>query len=579
MVMYPLVPLRTLSEQDIFIHKDKNRVILKRTIFLQFKGFLLTLEALDILLESLPSKSEVQGLSCPFNALLGQNHTRCASAHLSDDEFTTHIKCQCPSCQSNQWEIRVQSRYDVMENYVHFLRNHVLVEGINEILFYKTYADDSRIAHTICIKKSALKDAWADRPVWAEVIKGKSIFYKSICVVDIALKGIYGCISPREDFSNPADFDYIQEYGGSMKRYQSICFKPKQQTMVDYNLWKGFPLEPILGDIDPFLAFLYEALVEEEAKHVLDFFAHMIQKPYEKPRFCLVLKGGKGTGKNTVEQTLGKELLHASHYYRTSQAEHFFGQFNAHLITNILCVLQEFAWSKKSSYDSLLKEMITETSKAIDQKYKSQMMIDSYSRLVITSNEDWVVPAGGKDERRYCVITFPKEVSPALKSKLDALYAWKAKSPLVASAALMHYLTSRDLRAYSIDKAPHTKGLEEQKRHALKGIEEFVFQALSNGFFGSINDQGGHRNGYINLDHHKRIKRANLFGCFKKHFPQENMSAHTFHECMGQLIGTKQVISNGFYTEFLDLQSSIENFQVATGVKVISELNQWEGWS
>lgn len=167
-----------------------------------------------------------------------------------------------------------------------------MIEGRSGALFYKTYDDDNETATISVMNKDGVKDAWANKTVNVLILKKNDTSTLKINVGDIALKGIFNLISPSEQIIDNLTTTDLHKFGKSMKRYHNICFKPNQNTSQEFNLWKGFPVDDdAYGyDVSPFLDFIYEA-VGSEAEHILDFFAHMIQKPQEKPRYCLVFKG------------------------------------------------------------------------------------------------------------------------------------------------------------------------------------------------------------------------------------------------------------------------------------------------
>lgn len=572
------VLLQPVSKEDVFIKITPSSMILKRTLELEIAGHNITLEELDINVSHLLDGEKIEKLSCPIALLTHEPFKECAVAYSSKDKLTTFIKCSCSNCQKHNAVYIVQSRFDIMRRYIQFQNNFILVDGSAGALFYQTYQDDNAIFKVQAMKKDGVRDSWADKTINISVQKGSELYTKRINVVDLSLKGVHGCLSAKEILSDTKQQFYIDRYGNSMPRFHAICFKPNVITTKEYNLWKGFPVEPKSGNVMPFINFLYAAVGKEEGDHILDFFAHMIQKPEEKPRFCLVFKGAKGTGKNTIEEALGRDMLYGANYYRTSQTEQFFGKFNFHVAQNILSVLQELKWDSSKNHDSIIKDMITETSRSIEQKYMDQVMLDNFSRIIITTNELWAVPASSKDERRYCVISFPDEKTELLEKKIQAYYAWKNENPITAKQALMYFLLHRDLSAFSIDKAPQTRGLIEQLSYSLSGIDKFIYNALHNGYFGNINEKmNSSKNvGYLEVDKNLRVKRASLYGCFQFSFPKEiNISSTKFHERVTELIGSYKVNSNGSYVQLLDLKNSIELFEKATAVNVEADLINW----
>lgn len=570
--------IEQIKVEDIFTELNSNYAILRKTLEVEVDGEILTLELLDIKVETLPKGKKIEKISCPINLFTKHNHKDCATAYASKDNMSTYIKCKCPDCKASNLYYIIESRYGFLRNYVKFQKNHIMIEGRSGAIFYKTYDDDNETATISVMNKDGVKDAWANKTVNVLILKKNDTSTLKINVGDIALKGIFNLISPSEQIIDNLTTTDLHKFGKSMKRYHNICFKPNQNTSQEFNLWKGFPVDDdAYGyDVSPFLDFIYEA-VGSEAEHILDFFAHMIQKPQEKPRYCLVFKGSKGVGKNTVEEALGKDLLFTQNYYRTSQPEQFFGKFNFHVAQNLLSIMQELKWDNRKNYDSILKDMITETSRAVEQKFMDQVMFDNFSRVVITTNEAWAVPAKGKDERRYCVISFPDEKYPALDEKIKTYYKWKAEHGDIAKKALMYFLKMRDLSQFDIDKAPETRGLIEQKAYSLTGVDKFVHNALHNGYFGNINAK--HKSNsfdYLEVDKN-RIKSAELYGCFQNSFPSDASitNATQFHKRMEELIGAIKIKSNGVYSQFLDVQQSIKLFKESTDVDIDSKLDDW----
>src|SRR5437773_1759621 len=100
------------------------------------------------------------------------------------------------------------------------------------------------------------------------------------------------------------------------RQYDAIVFMPGVNTPGFYNLWKGFPIQPVAGDCSKFLKHIEEIICcgnEVVYGYVLNWFAHLFQRPAELPEVALVLRGLQGTGKGIVARAVGK-LVGASHF-------------------------------------------------------------------------------------------------------------------------------------------------------------------------------------------------------------------------------------------------------------------------
>lgn len=458
-----------------------------------------------------------------------------------------------------------------LKNYIDFKKSNILLADSKGAKFCKSFVDDDSVTELKLLAKSGIKDEWADRPVFLTTLKNDAPITITVNVVDLALNGY------KKYVSKILVSDDLKEFGGSMKRWHGLCFRPLEDTTQKYNLFKGFPISSIKGDITPFTKFLNIAIGKDEANIILDYFAHIYQKPQEKPRFALIFKGTKGVGKNTVEEMLGKGLLRNDNYYRSSQQEQFFGKFNSHLQQNLLSVMQELVWDGTSNYDSILKDMITERSRAVEKKFVDQEMMDNYSRIIMTTNADWVVPASGKEERRYCVISFPNEKPQELNEILFAkLYKWYDNG---GKEALMYEMVNRDISNFSINKAPETKGLAEQLAYSLDDIEKFCADGLRNGYFGNLHKANidNTNYAYCYTNDKMRIKRTKLYECFKSNNKGAILESQTaFHTKINKLLGSsKKKQSDGNYTQFLSLEESAKQFTEATAVKIELEHDTW----
>src|SRR5262249_54531653 len=171
-----------------------------------------------------------------------------------------------------------------------------------------------------------------------------------------------------------------------------------------YNLWRGFTCEPDPGKSwagfrDHMLSNIC-AGNNEHFNWVLAFLAHLVQRPWEKPGVSIVLRGEEGTGKGFFANVIGR--LCGTHYCVVSQAGHLTGRFNAHLAQALLVFVDEAFWAGDKAGEGALKHLVTDEELTIEGKFRDPIMVRNLSRLIIASNEKWVVPAGIQ-ARRWAV--------------------------------------------------------------------------------------------------------------------------------------------------------------------------------
>ena len=114
-----------------------------------------------------------------------------------------------------------------------------------------------------------------------------------------------------------------------------------------------------------------------------------------------VITGKQGCGKTVVGQVVGN--LFSSHYCLADDARYVSGQFNAHMENCLLLQADEGFWAGDKQAESRLKGLVTSSHQFIERKGIDPVKVKNFVHLMITSNNDWVVPAGF-EERRFCVI-------------------------------------------------------------------------------------------------------------------------------------------------------------------------------
>src|SRR5581483_3130098 len=139
---------------------------------------------------------------------------------------------------------------------------------------------------------------------------------------------------------------------------------------------------------------------EQLFRWVFGFFAHIVQRPRERLGIALVLRGKRGVGKTKVGEVIGS--LFPRHYFLVDDPRYVTGQFNAHMASCLLLQADEAVWAGDKSAEGRLKSLVTSAIHQIEAKGVDPIRLKNYIRLIMTSNEDWVVPAG-KDERRFAV--------------------------------------------------------------------------------------------------------------------------------------------------------------------------------
>jgi hypothetical protein len=269
------------------------------------------------------------------------------------------------------------------------------------------------------------------------------------------------------------------------RQYQGIEFHPDPNnepgSPLYLNLWSGFPVAPApkpdWRKYKTFRDHLRENVCcgnERLFKWVFGFFAHIVQRPRERLGIALVLRGKMGTGKTKVGEIIGS--LFPRHYFLVDDPRYVTGQFNAHMASCLLLQADEAVWAGDKAAEGRLKGLITAPMQQIEAKGIDPIRLNNYLRLIMTSNEEWVVPAG-KDERRFAVL----DVDPRCAKNHDYFAEMDAELAAGGLAHLLGDLLAFDLSSVYLREAPRTVALLEQKIRSLDSVNVWWFERLTSG--------------------------------------------------------------------------------------------------
>lgn len=195
--------------------------------------------------------------------------------------------------------------------------------------------------------------------------------------------------------------------------YENIDFLPPPCLVPPetYNLWKGFPIEKVKlypyekTELEPFFS-LVRLMANNDEKafnYLLDWNADIIQNAGRKTGIAVVIKGQQGIGKNTYA-CIQKKLFSQDYYVDTADPkEDIFGSYN-NLTTNKLLINFNETESKDTfANNSKIKDMITEPTENVREKYLKSIVVKSFVRLQFLSNNNIVVKLEDGD-RRFVIL-------------------------------------------------------------------------------------------------------------------------------------------------------------------------------
>jgi hypothetical protein len=267
------------------------------------------------------------------------------------------------------------------------------------------------------------------------------------------------------------------------RQYDGVEFFPNpdgaEGTPNYLNLWRGFSVTPSeSGSCAKFKDHLRVNVCQEDEGHfryLIGSLAHIVQRPRARAGIALVLRGGKGTGKTKVGEVVGS--LFAPHYFLVDDARYLTGQFNAHMASCLLLQADEAMWAGDKAAEGRLKGLITSDMQMVEAKGIDPIRMKNFVHVIMTSNEDWVVPASG-DERRFFVLDVGS------RCQRNNVYFAEIDDELDRGGRerLLYELLSFDLDQFNIYDTPQTKALLDQKIGSLSPLDEFWYGRLHDGY-------------------------------------------------------------------------------------------------
>lgn len=254
-----------------------------------------------------------------------------------------------------------------------------------------------------------------------------------------------------------------------------VTFQPNVELCPDtvFNFWQGYKVPAEEGDVGPFLHHVRQALCsgnEAVCDYLISWFAHMLQKPDEKPSVAILLKSVEGTGKGTMvrpfEQILGQ------HFVQLNGDNQLTGRFNSIVANRLLVFADEVKLTDPRIADKL-KAFISEPTVSLERKGIDPEPVPNFARFIFASNHDHVLMAG-QLERRYLVVE-PDAKYAQNQAHFNQYYAWLKQG---GAKKLLHYLLNLDIRDFNPHKAPVTRGLIAEKLQSMKPVQQWWYERL-----------------------------------------------------------------------------------------------------
>lgn len=241
------------------------------------------------------------------------------------------------------------------------------------------------------------------------------------------------------------------------------------------NRWKDPGVEPIRGDVTPFIAHMGNLFPDElERNHMLDFLACIVQRPGQKIKHCPIIQGEQGIGKSylsyVMKVVLGQENV------RDLPNTALNSDFNGFLANVQLLVIEELYAKNRFEISNSLKIILTQEEILVNEKHeKPYHMPNIVNFIALTNHRDPITLE--PTDRRYFAYFSPLNPATLHRDYFTDLFSWTARS----GSFLKYFFLERDISRFNPHSAPPmTEAKKEMLRISKTNDSLFLERVIEN---------------------------------------------------------------------------------------------------
>lgn len=223
------------------------------------------------------------------------------------------------------------------------------------------------------------------------------------------------------------------------------------------NSWTWYEPQGDSAEVSPLVHEFFERLIPDprERRIFIQYLAHIVQRPWERPSWHIMLPSEPGTGKGFMVDKLLHPILR--HTMKLSSYAQLMGQFSTVLESTLLVLLDDCK-SKSDSTQTRLKSILSEETQYVERKHKEGGMVNCYTRFILASNEDrplFLEPG----ERRWFVLTKAVHGVDLWETQrfIKRLAAWLSEPGSLDK--VYRWLQGYDLTGFDAKAVPPSEGL------------------------------------------------------------------------------------------------------------------------
>ncbi len=224
---------------------------------------------------------------------------------------------------------------------------------------------------------------------------------------------------------------------------------------------------------------------EAGREYLLDYMAHLVQKPGVLPKVGILMQSKQGVGKNLLfEELLGKKILGPGLMHCSAQSEDYFGRFDNAAVNKLLCIHDEVVGRDMARTAGLIKESITAELQGLEEKGLKKVQLRNFVRWIYLTQSIHALLLD-TPERRVFVAECDNSMAPGVGAPevvdeyFTRLWTWVADDANVR--AFYEYLMARDISTWRpvLDR-PNSRYYTELQRMSLGRVDEWLIDMLEN---------------------------------------------------------------------------------------------------
>ena len=268
---------------------------------------------------------------------------------------------------------------------------------------------------------------------------------------------------------------------------------------IDEGLYKSISKEDSLDKCKLYIQLIREVICgnfdeKDQAKllkYILYWMADAVKNPEKRTGIALALKSGQGTGKSTFVNLFGE--LFGNYYTHITDSERLTQKFNLHMKDNLLTYCDEAFFAGDKTQSGVMKGLITEETRMLEGKHLNAVFIPNYTRLILSSNEEWIIPSD-IDDRRWQVI----EVSSKYKNDRVFFGAVRKEWREGGKEAFLKFLrevvsVQDEFHSFDFEKERIITGAHWQQKIQSNRAAAWWVDVLDRGYFEYKDDNGTHK--------------------------------------------------------------------------------------